>query len=67
MVANKTITPELYQELGGRLSIILIGSGTRQYTVLIDGYSYLTLEVYFSETKYAVIQGEQGVFDFTRR
>ena len=67
VVANKTITPELYQELGGRLSIILIGSGTRQYTVLIDGYSYLTLEVYFSETKYAVIQGEQGVFDFTRR
>lgn len=37
VVANRTITTELYEELAGKLSVILVGSGTKQYTVLIDG------------------------------
>ena len=33
--------------------------------VLINGYAYLTIEVYFDDITYSIVKGQSGVFDFT--
>ena len=61
-IINDVVAPDRYPD--GIYRMTVENSGTKEYTVLINGYSYIKLEVYFSSASFAVTEGKAGSFDF---
>lgn len=62
-IINEVIFPDKYPD--GVFRMTTEGSGTKEYTVLINGYSYISMEVYFSSATFSVTDGQAGSFDFS--
>lgn len=48
----------------GTHRIIVVGSGTKELTCLINGRFYLEIEVNFEDETFSIMRGEAGQFDF---